>query len=420
MGSVAPVSSVAPGAGGTGVGGAPLSPTTQRWLAGADLARRRRYGQYMTPAVLRNRLVDRLRLAPGMRVLDPGVGTGEFLRTVLDREPRVRAHGWDIDPDVLAVARELVPTGVLEQRDALEPWTGEPFDLVIGNPPYFQFRATAEVRERFAPVISGRPNIFALFFQVALAALRPGGQLAFVVPPSMNNGAYFEALREHVVAHGSIDHLEVVHDPLLFADAQTAVQCIVVTKEGRGAQHTFRRRCPGSGFQRIIFSDDPDRLAAQFEGRRTLHDLGYQAVTGSVVWNQRRADLRREPHPGAVVLVWARNVGYDGLHLDADVARPRYVVTSRPITGPAIVVNRVVGAVGSARLRCALVPEATAFVAENHVNVIRERAGGAPAVGWDELLAALRAPDVVDRVRMLTGNTQLSATELTHLVPLDC
>jgi adenine-specific DNA-methyltransferase len=393
-----------------------LSPTTARWLAGAGLGDRKALGQYMTPRAVRERLLDRLPLWPGMRVLDPGVGTGEFLRSLLDREPGAQVVGWDLDPAILEHAAELVPEASLEERSALTPYLGEPFDLVIGNPPYFQFRAPREVKAHFARVISGRPNIFALFFQAGLDALTPGGRLAYVVPPSMNNGAYFEALREHIVARSGIEHLELLDGASLFEDANTAVQLIVMRLGARDGAHTFTRECRATGFRRTIFAKSPEVLAAEFEGRATLADLGYEAVTGTIVWNQHRPSLRRERVDGAIPLIWAHNISDGDVVLTEDHAkRPQYVVTGRALAGPAIVVNRIVGAVGAAELRCALVPE---FAGENHVNVIRRRPGVEPAASWEQLLQLLRAPEVGRRIRMLTGNTQVSATELSHLVPV--
>lgn len=393
--------------------GSAFSFSTDQWLAGSDLGHRKAHGQYMTPRSLRERLLDRLDLWPGMRVLDPGVGTGEFLRAVLDREPRAKVTGWDVDAGVLRTARRLVPEAELRHRDALTPCHGEPYDLVIGNPPYFQFRATPEQRRRFADVISGRPNIFALFFSAGLDALREGGQLGFVVPPSMNNGAYFDALRRHVVARSEVEHLQVVTQADLFADAQTAVQLVVLRRGASSGRHVFH-----SGCSRLVLAEDPLRLAAEFAGRRTLAQLGYEAVTGTVVWNQHRQALRERPVDGTVRLLWSSNVGLGGRLVD-DPCRPGWIVAERALVGPALVVNRVVGAVGTPRLRCALVPADEPFLGENHVNVVRARTDQTPQVGWDELLAALRKPEVTERVRLLTGNTQVSATELTHLLPLD-
>lgn len=373
----------------------------------------------MTPRSLREALISRLDLFPGMRVLDPGAGTGEFLASVREHEPVATLVGWDIDETVLAYASKNVPEARLEHRSALEPFAGEPFDLVIGNPPYFQFRADPAQRRRFAAVISGRPNIFALFFQVAFEAVRPGGQIAFVVPPSMNNGAYFEALREFIVTNGEIEYLEVLDGNDHFVDASTAAQLIVIRKGGDGGKFHLRRACPDSGFSRTIFSPDPEAIEREFTGRSTLWQLGYEAVTGTVVWNQHRAELRKRPGKGTVPLLWAHNIEAGGLVLRPGHQRPQYIRDQEPLRGPALLVNRVVGAVGKGSIRAALVSEGMEFVAENHVNVIRRRDGVAPGIGWQELHRTLLDPGIPGRVRRLTGNTQLSARELTHLLPLD-
>ena len=78
----------------------------------------------------------------------------------------------------------------------------------------------------------------------------------------------------------------------------------------------------------------------------------------------------------------------------------------------------MVGAVGRGELRAALIPEGVEFIAENHVNLIRPREDGFE-IDWEVVLASLSRPEVADRVRLLTGNTQISARELTHLLPLD-
>lgn len=399
---------------------ATLSRVTRDWLARAERADRKRLGQFMTPRVVRERLIDALDLWPGMRVLDPGAGTGEFLRSILDRQPEAIVTGWDVDPVILESARELVPEATLEERSALEPYQGEPFDLVVGNPPYFQFRAAREVKNYFAQVISGRPNIFALFFQAGFEALRSGGRVAYVVPPSMNNGAYFEALREFIVVRSEVEYLEVLEGAEQFEDANTAVQLIVMHTGARGKKHTFTRTTDSARFRRTIFSQRPELLEAQFEGRTTLWEQGYEAVTGTIVWNQNRERLRRDPDTGTVPLIWAHNLQGGKLVLTPEhPKRPQYVAVDRRLTGPAIVINRITGSVGAGEVRCARIPDGMEFVGENHVNVVRPRVNSQQRVGWEPLLESLQRPEVVSRVRLLTGNTQASATELTHLIPLD-
>jgi adenine-specific DNA-methyltransferase len=431
-------------------------------MARGDPGERKVRGQYMTPRPVAEALLDRVRLAPGLRVLDPGVGTGELLRAALDREPGLSVTGWDVDETAIEAARRLVPEAVLEVRSALDPdiAEGSGFDLVLGNPPYFQLRLDRAERDRFAGVLSGRANIFALFFQIGLEQLKPGGTLAYIVPPSMNSGAYFEALREYLASRSEVVDLTILDGTGIFEGANTAIQLLVLKKHqsqpavGRktGAGNgnpthrgfVFRREVPEAGFRRVVFSPDPDRLAAEFGGRETLWELGLEATTGQVIWNENRDRLKDEPGPGRVPLIWSHSIGRDRLELEGSgpgkPGKPGFYDTGNagkaPLTGPAIVVNRVVGAVGRGELRAALVPAGTAFLAENHVNVIRaRRPSGASGsdnrhqgrksdppcreVDWDRVLAALLAPGVAGRIQLLTGNTQISARELTHLLPLD-
>lgn len=397
---------------------AQFSAPTLDWQSSASMATRRSLGQFMTPRHLRELLLDRLKLWPGMRVLDPGVGTGEFLRSVLDREPNANCFGWDVDSEILGPARRLVPEAELLERSALDPYVGEPFDLVIGNPPYFQFRPSVPVRRQFSQVISGRPNMFALFFHSGINVLAKNGRLAFVAPPSMNNGAYFNGLRDYIISMGGVEWLRVFAGEQLFEDAQTAVQLIVCGDRSGASNHVFRRSVPSAGFHRTIFTEDADKLAREFESRPTLFDLGYEAVTGSIVWNQHRDKLRQEAGLDRVPLLWAQNIVKGEIALGSTARRPQYVETSRVLKGPAIVVNRIVGAVGSGEVRCALVSTGMRFVGENHVNVVRVRRGSQPSVSWEELLGLMSHPHVGARAVLLTGNTQISATELTHLMPL--
>lgn len=390
---------------------------TEAWVKTQPAERRKELGQYMTPRPIREPLIDQLKLVPGMRVLDPGAGTGEFLASVRDRERGAELTGWDVDRSVLSVARQVVPEAELEERSALEAEGPGTFDLVIGNPPYFQFKMEKEMRRRFGEVISGRPNIFALFFQVGLEQLKDGGRLAFVVPPSMNNGAYFDALRNFILGHSAIRYLKVLEGNELFADANTSVQLIVLEKGARSDAFTFVRRCPASNFERTIFSEEPGRLEALFEGRRSLWELGYEATTGTVVWNQNREHLRATQEPGCVPLIWAENIQESKLVLGG-TKRTQYIQRTEASTGPAIVVNRIVGSVGKGGIRSALVPAGMEFVGENHVNVIRPRAGAEQGIPLEELHRQLTLESTTEAVRLLTGNTQVSATELNHLLPI--
>jgi adenine-specific DNA-methyltransferase len=391
---------------------------TLSWFESANLKERQALGQYMTPRFLREYLLNQLNFKPGDRVLDPAVGTGEFLKQAKEFCPELNLFGWDVDLKILAVAQKLVPTANLQHRSALDEYKGEQFDFVIGNPPYFELKLDSKLKSQYDEVISGRANIFGLFFKCGIEALKPGGTLAYVVPPSMNAGAYFKKLRDFLTTGNHIVSLRIFSDPKLFIDAQTSVQVIVVRKGVGKSSNTFEITDEHSGFRSTILCEDPAKFKKMYKDSISLHSLGYEAVTGTTVWNQHKDKLVNEEDSSTVPLLYARNIVAGAISLNSDARRPQYIKNARYFTGQAIVVNRIIGGVGVGVIKAALIPEGFVFAAENHLNVIRPIQGATQKVDFQRLFELITQPEIIEKARALTGNTQLSAKEWTYLMPI--
>jgi adenine-specific DNA-methyltransferase len=400
-----------------------LSTLTIDYLKNRPKAERSPLGQFITPRSLRDALLDQIELTPGMKVLDPGVGTGEFLYSCNARVDNLILEGWDIDPEVVKVAEKLVPNAEIKIQSALDQDWKENFDIVIGNPPYFEMRnLDAKTRQRYKEVIGGRPNIFSLFFAAGLGALKSNGVLGYVVPPSMNNGAFFTKLRSYISHNASIEFLKVYTDSDLFLDAQTAVQLIVLRKGKKSSKHVIDLgKLARTAEQRNIFVEKAESFENEFIDRTNLWNLGYKATTGSLVWNKHKDMLRRIPEKDSIPLIWAHNITskLDIVIDEGHPKKPQHVLSKEFLVGPAIVVNRITGSVGQGSLRCALIPDGYKFIGENHVNVITKRKDMTPLITLEEVLQLLRKPGINDKLQKLTGNTQISCVELTHFLPLD-
>jgi adenine-specific DNA-methyltransferase len=394
-----------------------FSIQTLDWLKSADLKERQSLGQYMTPRFLRSYLLDQLEIAPGSRVLDPAVGTGEFLRQAADRFPGSEVVGWDIDEKILKVAKTLVPEADLVCRSGLDDFEGEKFDFVIGNPPYFEMKLQPELREKFRHVVSGRANIYSLFFQVGMDALKVGGTLAYVVPPSMNAGAYFKKLRQFLTLENHLVSLKIFAQSDHFVDAQTSVQVIVVRKGPGKSNHVFSIKDNESGKESSIFCERPSDLKRLYKDSVSLFSLGYEAVTGTTVWNQHKGSLTNEADGGTIPLLYARNIVEGAVVLGTDPRRPQFIRGGRAMTGPAIIVNRIIGGVGKGTVKAGLVPRGFVFAAENHLNVIRPIYGRNQTIPLKALFDVVADSETAAKARLLTGNTQLSASEWTYLIP---
>ena len=390
-----------------------FTPASHDFHKHTSLEQRKKLGQYMTPSLVSKHLVSELDIQPNERVLDPAVGTGELLFHALLSQPDAYYEGWDVDKHVLDYARQNLPSGIpLESKSALEALPLEKWDVIIANPPYFEMKLNDAQKAYFAPVMGGRPNIFTLFFYQAMCLLKEGGRLGFIVPPSMNNGAFFLNLRRFLIKQGHIKHIKIFTDAKLFHGAQIAAQAIIIEKGKMRKEQPFVFHREDKPF----FVEDKESILSFWEGKSSLHDLGYKVITGPIVWNRYKGQFASSE--GSIPIVYASDIGVDGkLSWDSRNEYRRYIAKQSrlPVSKRAIVVNRVTRGLGSRSLRAALVNKE--FYGENHINVILPRSGLTPLVSMDELLRKIQSVDT-RYITAFTGSAQISTRELEYLIPL--
>jgi len=404
-----------------------FSAETIKYVNESNLNHRKELGQYFTPKFIRDELIKQLpKSIKNPKILDPACGTGEFLLTAKEYFNKPELHGWEIDGKLVKIANRLVPQANLIHIDSLEKEEPSYYDFVIGNPPYFEFKPNQKITDKFQEIMNGRTNIFSLFIYQGLKLLKNGGYLAFVVPPSMNNGAYFSKLREFIVGNSNIEYLKVLKNPKIFHEALQSTMIIVLKKGKNRGSYIFRK----NGL--MIFSEETSRLKSAFNGKKTLSDLNYSVKTGRIVWNQNKHLLTNDSKNGHL-LIWAHNITKEGLKLPVTHANKlQYIKSELYDIGPAIVVNRITGSLNSTKLRSAVVPAGVRFLAENHVNVIYPPSYFGKQISMDfigkkdndSFLLKKIANQLASGVKMeilssITGNTQISKTELERLVPLE-
>jgi len=402
-----------------------LCPETIKYINETDIEYRKSKGQFFTPKSIREALLARLpKNLKKPKILDPACGTGEFLMTAEKYFNQPRLFGWEIDKKLARISKKVVTGAEIKNIDSLKNDSYGKFDLVIGNPPYFEFSPSNEIKERFREVINGRINIFSLFIFQGLNWLKKGGYLAFVLPPSMNNGAYFLKLRKFIVRNSNIEHLKILDSAKLFKEAQQSTMLLILKKGENKGDYLFQK----NGI--LIFTERSQYLRDAFKKKLTLNDLGYEVRTGRLIWNENKGLLTNNPSKG-IPLIWSHNITQKGLRFPINnPKKPQYVKREDPDLGPAIVVNRITGSVKSSELKSAIIPKGMKFIAENHVNVIfppAKRKQTKMDLGFKpiknnlsliELSEQLSSKEKTKVVRKITGNTQISKTELLKLFPI--
>lgn len=199
-------------------------------------SKQRTWGQFATPIDVADLLLGFCLRRANERLLDPSCGDGALLRRAArwrswlasgEMVPSTTLHGIELDPEAANTAADI-PGAVVERANflTLHPNAFDPFDVVIGNPPYTRaewidrldtaagqlslFATTPDgepgMPAPFVPLdlynaLSGRAGLYAYFLIHSLGFLREGGRLGFVVPNGWLDVAYGDALKQFLLDH---------------------------------------------------------------------------------------------------------------------------------------------------------------------------------------------------------------------------
>lgn len=182
-----------------------------------------RGGFYTPPELVRfclDRIATLVPAASDLRVLEPSVGDGAFIRGIAASPLRAAVGsvlGFEIIPKEghragIALEEAGLP-GAIRLRSTVE-WgseTSELFDVAVGNPPFvrFQFIETEDklalrlLGERLGISFGGVGNLWIPILLASLARLRAGGSASFVIPTECLTGVSARVVRKWLIRHFS-------------------------------------------------------------------------------------------------------------------------------------------------------------------------------------------------------------------------
>lgn len=386
------------------------------YLKNTDIKKRKKLGQYFTPKSIRELLLSKLPKKDNADILDPACGSGEFLLSCKKYFKNPILYGFDIDKKLINIASKLVKNASIKNFDFLNiDINKKKYDYIIGNPPYFELKLNEEIKKKYFDIIKGRVNIFSLFIKTGLDLLKDGGYLAYVVPPSMNNGAYFSKLREYIIKNSSLEYLHIIDGADNFHLANQKVMLIILKKTNskKSSKYIFKK----NGI--TIFTEDKKFLNKAYKNTVSLKDIGYTVKTGGIIWNEHKEKLTNDKN-NSTLLIWASNINNGKIIIGYTKGKPQYIKNISNdliIKSRVVVVNRITGSSKDINIKAAIVNEKE-FVCENHVNVIYMSKNANCNYSLEDILKALQDKINIKVMRLISGNTQISKTELERLLPI--
>lgn len=386
------------------------------YLKNTDIKKRKKLGQYFTPKSIRELLLSKLPKKDNADILDPACGSGEFLLSCKKYFKNPIIYGFDIDKKLINIASKLVKNASIKNFDFLNiNINKKKYDYIIGNPPYFELKLNEEIKKKYFDIIKGRVNIFSLFIKTGLDLLKDGGYLAYVVPPSMNNGAYFSKLREYIIKNSSLEYLHIIDGADNFHLANQKVMLIILKKTNskKSSKYIFKK----NGI--TIFTEDKKFLNKAYKNTVSLKDIGYTVKTGNIIWNEHKEKLTNDKN-NSTLLIWASNINNGKIIIGYTKGKPQYIKNISNdliIKSRVVVVNRITGSSKDINIKAAIVNEKE-FVCENHVNVIYTLKNANCNYSLEDIFKALQDKTNIKVMRLISGNTQISKTELERLLPI--
>lgn len=220
-----------------------MADKTDEWTAREKL---RDKGQFWTPPWVAQAMVA-YASPDALGVYDPGVGRGAFARAaaaVAQATGRPLAFaGSEVDREVLTSQKQEDPNATwlsqVRREDFLARRRLPAGFSVVANPPYIRHhRLGAERKAQLRAMLAqdapdlrldGRAGLHVYFLIHALALLRPGDRLAFIVPADIAEGVFAPALWAWIGTRFALDavwRFDAAATPFMGVDTNPLVLCL--------------------------------------------------------------------------------------------------------------------------------------------------------------------------------------------------
>lgn len=438
---------------------------TESFIAEMPKKERKVYGQFFTVPSTADYMASLASIdymKQKLSILDAGAGSGVLSAAIV---AHLREHGYtgdielicyETDSKVLPILREnlvlikdsyQVSYKIITENYILSQKFGSPeaeslYDIIIGNPPYKKIAKNAEEALAIPEVCYGAPNLYFLFWAMAIHNLKPGGEIVYIIPRSWTSGAYFAKFREYLFSQCVITHLHLFDSRNKVFDGESVLQETIIVKVKKTTtrpKSVCITSSSTSDFSDVRKFDAPynvvvsnrqyiflvtdgeesvalDKLSHLEE---TLPSISLPMKTGIIVDFRTREVLRNEPSETTYPLFYSQHIK-NGRVVWPVGKEDEYICTDREgflqDNTNYLLVKRFTAKEEKRRLQCGIYlqsdhPEYAHISTQNKVNFIKCKT---PELAYG--LFVLMNSTIYDTYyRILNGSTQVNSTEINNM-----
>jgi hypothetical protein len=387
---------------------------------------KKEFGIFITPRIIIEQMIDLIQTYIKDQniticdILEPACGTCEIVNCCDQKFSDVNIDAVEINPNMFKSLDHMLFQNkvTLFNQDFILYNPTKNYDLVFTNPPYFVCKKQ-NVPKKYQEFIWGRPNIFGLFIIHSIFMTKLGGLLAFIIPKSFLNSAYYSKIRNYIKKKCKIVKIIDFEKDSHFIDTQQATFGIILHKYL--VENESPTRCDYSLKinDNFIFTNEATILQNIFEGATTIEKMGLKVRTGQVVWNQHKANLT-DNSDNSILLYNTNVTSTNKIVLKVFDNKDKFQYINLPGRhDPILIVNRGNGN-SKYKLNYALI-EKGPYLVENHMNEIYseiERPDEVLIEMYKKIMTSFKNPKTKQFIDLFLGNNSLSKTELETVLPI--
>jgi adenine-specific DNA-methyltransferase len=414
-----------------------------------------------------------------LNILDAGGGTGILTAAVcqkiadLGKTHRINVDIYEnnlqvhtvLESNLLYIQKSLESKGIEASlriipdnfivSNCLE-WTGlvphERYDLVISNPPYKKIGKNEAEANTMPEIVYGQPNLYFLFMAMGARLLKKDGELIYIVPRSFSSGLYFSSFRNWFFENVKLTNLhiftsrkqvfktdDILQETVILRakKTDTSLDFITITESVDSKmklENDFSvsyEICLTNDHNHFLYipANQQDIKVLNFinQWKGNLCDIGFKMKTGVVVDFRETMWLRTQKENNTIPLLWSYNLKNNRMIFPAnDKDKPQYLLAC-PNTAKLqmrvdnyVILKRFTSKEESKRLQCAILMKEdfdkyTGISTENHLNFITKVSGNMTPEEMFGIFVVLNSGYMDKYFRILSGSTQVNATEINKL-----
>jgi len=182
-----------------------------------------KYGQYFTPKMVAEFMVNLAEINPISKILEPSCGEGIFLE-VLKENGFNNISAYEIDTEL---GKDF---NFIKYKSFVSTKIAEKYDLIIGNPPYIRWK---NLEDELKTELAGNKlwnkyfnklcDYLYIFILKSIEHLNENGQLIFICPEYWMNTTHSISLRNYMVDNGYFECIYHFNETPIFNNATVSV-----------------------------------------------------------------------------------------------------------------------------------------------------------------------------------------------------